>query len=103
MSLKLLSRDYKTLKIIRILFISTIHTRNKMANKIHENQFNFVANAQLFDNPEHTSLLLFRFPSKSSDILTKQLQFLLMIIANTNSETPTIYCRLKFGRKYRFS
>ena len=49
MSSKLLSRDYKTLKIIRIL---TIMTRNKMDDKIHQNQFYFDANAHLFDSSE---------------------------------------------------
>ena len=34
--------------------MSTIQTKNKMANKIHENQFYFVANAQLFDSSEQT-------------------------------------------------
>ena len=74
-----------------------------MDNKIHENQFYSVANAQLFDNSEQTEISLmsntadniaaaFTFSSKSSDILTKQLQFLLIIIATTNSETPTIDC-----------
>ena len=30
--------------------MSTIQTRNKMDDKIHQNQFYFVANAQLFDS-----------------------------------------------------
>ena len=34
--------------------MSTIKTRNKMYNKIHENQFYCVANAQLFDSSELT-------------------------------------------------
>ena len=55
-SSKLLSRDYKTLKIIRILFMSTIQTRNKMDDKIHQNQFYFVANAQLFDSSESNEI-----------------------------------------------
>ena len=82
MSSKLLSRDYKTLKIIRILFMSTIQTRNKMDDKIHQNQFNFEANAQLFDSSEsneispmsNTAVIIaaaFTFSSKSSDMLTK--------------------------------
>ena len=36
--------------------MSKIQTRIKMADKIHENQFDFVSNAQLFDSPEHTEV-----------------------------------------------
>ena len=35
-----------------------IQTRNKMADKMHENQFYFVANAQLFDSSEQTEVSL---------------------------------------------
>ena len=66
------------------------------------NLFYFGANAQ-FDNSEQTEISPMATPAvnitaafhiviKSSNILSKQLQFLLMIIANTNSETPTIDC-----------
>ena len=62
--------------------MSKIQTRNKMADKIHENKFYFVANAQLFDRSEQiemspmqlqlsTSLLLFTFLYVSLDIITK--------------------------------
>ena len=83
--------------------MSTIQARNKIDDKIHHNQFYFVANAQLFDSSEQTEILpmsnmavniaaAFTFSSKSLDMLTKQLHFLLMIIANMNSETSTIDC-----------
>ena len=36
-------------------------------------------------------------------MLTKQLQFFLMNIANMNSETSTIDCWYDFARKYNFS
>ena len=36
--------------------MSKIQTRIKMADKIHENQFDFVSNAQLFDSPENTEV-----------------------------------------------
>ena len=97
------------LKIIRILFMSTIQIRNKMNDEIHENQFYFMANAQLFDSSESTEILpmsnmavniavfFFTFSSKSSDMRTKQLQFLLMNIANMNSETSTIDCWFDFA------
>ena len=39
-----------------ILLMSTIQTRNKMDDKIHENQFYFVANVQLFDRSESTEI-----------------------------------------------
>ena len=92
------------LKIIRILFMSTIQIRNKMNDEIHENLFYFMANAQLFHSSESAEILpmsnmavnivvfFFTFSSKSSDMRTKQLQFLLMNIANMNSETSTIDC-----------
>ena len=94
--------------------MSTIQTRNKMDNKIHENQFYFVANAQLFDSSEQTEIspmsnmavdiaAAFTFSSKSLDMRTKQLHFLLMNIANMNSETSTIDCWFDFATKYRFS
>ena len=58
-STNLLLRDYKTvLKIIRILFMSTIQTRNMMDDKIHQNQFSFVANAHLFDSSESNEISL---------------------------------------------
>ena len=44
------------LKIIRILFMSTIQIRNKMDDEIHENNFYFMANAQLFDSSESTEI-----------------------------------------------
>ena len=78
--------------------MSTIQIRNKMDDEIHENKFYFMANAQLFDSSESTEILpmsnmavniavfFFTFSSKSSDMRTKQLQFLLMNIANMNSE-----------------
>ena len=78
--------------------MSTIQTRNKMADKIHENLFSFVANAQLFDKLradwrianvnhgcQHRSC--FQIFTRIVVILTKQLQFLLVIIAKMNSET----------------
>ena len=68
--------------------MSTIQTRSKMDDKIHKNQFYFVANAQLFDNSE--SKKYYTFSSKSSDMLIKQLQFMLTNIANMISETFTI-------------
>ena len=82
--------------------MSTIQTRNKMDDKIHKNQFYFVANAQLFDSSESDKISPmsnmavniaagFTFSSKSSDILTKQLEFLLMNIANIDSETSTFF------------
>ena len=82
--------------------MSTIQTRNKKAGKIHKNQFYFVANAQLYDNSEQTEespmsntavniAAAFTFLFELSDMLTKQLQFLLMIIANTNSETSMVH------------
>ena len=36
--------------------MSTIQTRNKMDDKIHQNQFYFVANAQLFDSSESNEI-----------------------------------------------
>ena len=36
--------------------MSTIQTRNKMDDKIHPNQFYFVANAQLFDSSESNEI-----------------------------------------------
>ena len=83
--------------------MSTIQTRNKMGDKIHQNQFNFVANAQLFDSSESNEIspmsntavniaAAFTFSSKSLDMPTKQLEFLLMNIANMNTETSTIDC-----------
>ena len=36
--------------------MSTIQTRNKMADTIHRNQFYFVANAQLFNSSEQTEV-----------------------------------------------
>ena len=59
--------------------MSTIQTRNKMDDKIHQNQFYFVANAQLFDRSETDEIspmsntavniviaAVFTFSSKSS-------------------------------------
>ena len=84
-SSKLLSRDYRTysikLKIIRILFISTIHTRNKMANKIRENQVYFVANAQLFDNSEQTEISPM---STTADNIPAAFHMFIQIIGYTN-------------------
>ena len=37
--------------------MSTIQKRNKMDDKIHQNQFYFVANAQLFDSSESNEIL----------------------------------------------
>ena len=37
--------------------MSTIQTRNKMDDKIYQNQFYFVANAQLFDSSESNEIL----------------------------------------------
>ena len=37
--------------------MSTIQTRNKMDDKMHQNQFYFVANAQLFDSSESNKIL----------------------------------------------
>ena len=48
------------LKIIIILFMSTIQTRNKMDDKRHQNQFYFVANAQLFDSSERQNRINYR-------------------------------------------
>ena len=42
--------------IARILFMSTIQTRNKMDDKIQENQIYFVAYAQLFDSSKQTEI-----------------------------------------------
>ena len=36
--------------------MSTIQSRNKMDDKIHQNQFYFVANAQLFDSSESNEI-----------------------------------------------
>ena len=36
--------------------MSTVQTRNKMDDKIHQNQFYFVANAQLFDSSESNEI-----------------------------------------------
>ena len=36
--------------------MSTIQTRNKMDDKIYQNQFYFVANAQLFDSSESNEI-----------------------------------------------
>ena len=36
--------------------MSTIQTRNKMDDKIHQNQLYFVANAQLFDSSESNEI-----------------------------------------------
>ena len=38
--------------------MSTIQTRNKMDDKIYQNQFYFVANAQLVDSSESNEILL---------------------------------------------
>ena len=38
--------------------MSTIQTRNKMDDKIHQNHFYFVTNAQLFDSSESNEILL---------------------------------------------
>ena len=38
--------------------MSTILTRNKMDDKIHQNLFYFVANVQLFDSSESNEILL---------------------------------------------
>ena len=51
------ARLQNILKIIRILFLSTIQTRNKMDDKIYQNQFYFAANAQLFDSSESNEIL----------------------------------------------
>ena len=83
--------------------MSTIQTRNKMDDKIHQNNFYFVTNAQLFDSSESNEISSMSnmavniagartFSSKSLDMRTKQLQFLLMNITNMNSETSTIDC-----------
>ena len=57
MSSKLLSRDEKHIENNHnIIFMSTIQTRNKMDDKIHQNKFNFVANAQLFDSSESNEI-----------------------------------------------
>ena len=99
--------------------VTTTHITNNQ-NIIYVNKpdkkhrFYFVDNAWLFDSLEQTEIspvsnmavniaAFFIFSSKSSDILTKQLQFLLMIIANTNSETSKIDCWFDFARKYRFA
>ena len=50
------ARLQNILKIIRILLMSTIQTRNKMNDKIHTNQFYFVANAQLFVSSESNEM-----------------------------------------------
>ena len=36
--------------------MSKIHTRNKVVDKKHEDQFYFVANTQLFHSSEHTEV-----------------------------------------------
>ena len=38
--------------------MSTIQTRNKMDDEIHQNQFHFVANAQLFESSESNEISL---------------------------------------------
>ena len=48
-----------------------------------------------------TSLLLFTFSSESLDIQTKQLQFLLMIITNTNSDMILLESAV-FIDRYRY-
>ena len=78
-----------------ILFMSTIQTRNKMDDKIHQNQVYFVTNAQLFYSSESNEISPISITAvniAAADILTKELQFLLMNIANMNSETSTIDC-----------
>ena len=92
------------MKIIRILFISTIQTRNKMEDKIHENQFYFVANAQLFDSSESNEISLMLNMAvniaAAFDILIQIIRHANLIItilahmeiANMNSETSTIDC-----------
>ena len=83
--------------------MSTIQTRNKMDDKIHQNKFYFVANAQLFDSSESNEMssisnmavniaAAFHIFIQIIGMLTKQLQFLLINIANMNSETSTIDC-----------
>ena len=70
--------------------MSTIQTRNKMDEKIHKNLFYFVANVQLYYLTVQNRLKYRQ--CQTSDMLTKQMQFLLMNIANMNSETSTIDC-----------
>ena len=92
MSSKLLLRDYKTLKIMRILcqqsrqetrwtkrYIKISYILWLMRNYLKvQNQLKY-RRCQTWLS---TSLQLFTFSSKSSDMRTKQLQFLLMSIAN---------------------
>ena len=83
--------------------MSKFQTRNRMADKKHKNHLNFVANTQLLDSSEQADIspmstmavnntTAFHILSESLDIINKQLQFLLMIIDTTNSETFTINC-----------
>ena len=72
-----------------------------MDDKIHQNQFYFVANAQLFDSSELNEISpmsktavniadafhIFIQIIGYANYTCKQLQFLLMNIANMNSET----------------
>ena len=94
--------------------MSTIQTRNKMADKRHENQFYLVANAQLFDSSEQTEVSpmstmavnitgTFHQNHWTYNILTKPMQFVLMIIANKNSETSMTHCWFDFAWKCCFS
>ena len=112
LSSKLLLRDYKTLKIMRILcqqsreetrwtkrYIKICYILWLMRNYLKvQNQLKYRRCQPWLS----TSLQLFTFSSKSSDMLTKQLQFLHMNIANMNSETSPIDCWFDFARKYSF-
>jgi len=83
--------------------MSTIQRSNEMGDKIHQNQFYFVAKAQLFDSSESNKLaamsntaviiaVAFQIVIQITGMLTKQLRCLLMNIGNMNSETSTIDC-----------
>ena len=61
--------------------MSTIQTRNKRADKIHENQFYFVANAQLFDSSEQTEVLLMSIMAIN---ISAAFHIFIQIIAHTN-------------------
>ena len=79
-----------------------------------QNQFHFVANAQLFYISESNEIspmsnivvnvvAAFQIFIQIIGMLTKQLQFVLMNIVDMNSDTSTIDCWFDFARKYRFS
>jgi len=67
--------------------MSKIQTRNKMADKKHENQFSFVANTRLFDSSEHTDIS----PMSTTAVsIAATFHIFIRVIGHNNLTTATL-------------